>query len=363
METRKIWKPENYVLLMNRFIYIFSLAILFPVQFIFAQGIPGLNFTSYSNNYLGVYSYNGAVSYEAFTFRVTHSGTGINIPNWKLSARVTQPIVSQDGSSIFPAEMLSFQPIYTTGSNPSGSIPTVSQIGMPLSVSLNGLNETFLIPQSQAPINYTSQYNSFYDLNMKYNFTVAPGSYLQFLQGGYNQKRYQVSLEFRLYSNTNQILGVINRSYTIDVFKLGEAPNDFIIQISGEATNALLEIQSPGDYANGAHVVYPSGLSVQSNVGYQLKVRSINPEFSSAIGNTIPLNTVTLQLIPNSGNNATVYPISLSSSAQTIATGNATGNTPAYFDIKYSTPPNNQNLIQVPSDTYGTTLEYQLTPQ
>jgi hypothetical protein len=348
---------------MNKLTVLLFILLLYPKMGLFAQNIPGLNFSTYSNNYTSVHTYNGVTAYNAYSLRVTHSGKNLNVPNWKMSVRVTQPITSTDGTNVFPAEMLSFQPVSTSGQNPSGGVPTISQIGAPLSVSMNGMNETFLIPQSNAPLFYTNPNNTFYDLTINYNLTIAAGAYLQHLQGGYSQKRYMANFEFRFYGTNNQLLGTSTRSYTIDVFNLGGAPSQYVIKISGEALNGLLDIQTPADYANGADVVYPSSLSVQSNVGYQLKVRSINPELTSSLGNSLPLNTVKLELIHNSGASATTSPVMLSSSLQTISIGNPTGNNSTYFDIKYSTIPNNQNLIQVPSGIYGTILEYQITPQ
>lgn len=328
-----------------------------------AQVIPGLTFETYSNNYISVHSYNGVTAANAYTMRFQYSGTNLNVPNWKISARITQPIISTDGISVFPPEMLSFQAVSTSGQNPSGAVPTLSQIGMPPSVSLNGLNETFLIPQSNVPLYNITQYNSYYDLRIDYNLTVAAGAYLQALQGGHSQKRYTVHFEFRSYGQHNQVIGMQRRTYTIDVFRLGNAPEQLLLQITGTATNGLLEIQTPTDYVNGASVLYPSSLSVVANVGYQLKARSINPEFTSSNGNSIPLNSVKLELIPVTGNTATAIPIMLSTAAQTIATGNATGNSSVFYDIKYSTLSNNPNLIQVSSGIYGTVLEYQITPQ
>src|SRR5690606_26476683 len=96
---------------------------------------------------------------------------------WKLSVRLIQPI--QTGIHTFPANKISFQPTFTSGQTSPGSIPTISQIGMPLNVALQEGQEVFLVPQSNAPL-YVSSTNSgfYYNFRLGFRIVVEGGSYL-----------------------------------------------------------------------------------------------------------------------------------------------------------------------------------------
>lgn len=311
-------------------------------------------------------SYLGYTSTDAYVLRFTYSGTNLNVPDWKISVKVLSPILSSDGK-VFPPEKLSFSPTGTSGQAQPGAVPSIAEIGMPMSVSLNGIgNETFLVPKSNAPLYNVSQWNSYYDLRINYNLVVAPGIYLNDLQGGDVQRRYRVPFEFNAYGPNNELLGTVQMEYTIDVFRLTDNPvpeNKYSIQIGGGAHNGLLELKSLKDYVSGARVSYANGLIVSSNTDYQISVRSVPPTFTSASGYTLPLDVVNLRLTPTAGNAATTKVVQLSNITQIIADGISTNNSPVYFDLEYYTNPNNEQLIQARTDEYTTTLLYEITPQ
>lgn len=361
MGMKTALKLQNYLLIMNKLLVCIVLILGFSVK-----GFSQLNFgIMSSNNYVGVYSYNGVTSTNAYVLRFQYSGTNLNIPYWKTSVRLLQPIISTDGTKQFPANKLAFQITNTTGqAQAPNTIPTVSQIGAPLSVSLQQGQETFLVPQSNAALKNTTPYNSYYDFQMNYNLIIEGGNYLTALQGGYTQKTYIVSLEFKAYGTNNEVLGVEQRNYTIDVFKLNNVPveNKLSIQIRS-GSNALLDVKTLSDYVNGVSVIYPQGLSIIADADYQLHVKSIQANFISNTGNTLPLNTVRLDLIPASGNNANVFPVWLSAGSQKIATGLQSKGSPVYYDIRYATKPNDVTLIESKMEEYSTTLQYEITPQ
>ena len=83
------------------------------------------------------------------------------------------PIQSTNGTLLFPSEKISFVPTRTEGQANPGPIPTVSQIGMPSPVPLNGTSEVFLVPSSNAPLYNKSQWSSYYDLRLIFNLVVA----------------------------------------------------------------------------------------------------------------------------------------------------------------------------------------------
>lgn len=310
------------------------------------------------NPYLGIISYEGGIT-TGGAFYVTiikQWGINLDVENWKLSVKLTGNIQAADGT-IFPAEKISFIPIGTEGSGPS-----VSQIGMPSAVPLNGLSEVFLVPNSQAPLDVGIGY---YQYHLKFAIAAAGGAYLEHLQATSGNKRYTAPLQFTLYDGNNNIIARANNLYNnIEVHRLsGSPPGDgeqYSISVSTEASNGLLEFTTISDYINGKSITYADGLSVSATTPYQVKVKSIDPYFSSvSLGNTttLDLDVVRLQLSSSS------LKIPLSQTPQTILAGPSTGGSVMNFDITYSIEGNNPKLFNVPPDLYQTSLTYEITPQ
>lgn len=356
---KRTWKWLSLLLPMNKII---AFLILFPIVAVLSHG-QHVNFSSWSNNYLQINSYYGNVSPDAFTLRFDGNGE-IYIPNWKISVRLKQPILSSTGLSQFPAEKISLQPTATNGQAYPDPVPTIPQIGMPLNTPLAEIQEVFLVPQSNAPLyNQPIIPNGYYDLQIRFNLAVAGGSYLTLLEG--NWTKYFVLLEFRAYDEYNNIIGIREHLYELQLAPLNDIPNEpeFSIQIIGSATNGLLDIITVQDYQNGKSISYPAGLSVSANTDYQMNVRSLQESFISSSGHTLPLGTVNLSLLPSYGQQGQTYPVTLSSSTQKIASGPSTNNTQLYYDIIYSTKPDDVILIEVPPQEYSTLLQYEITPQ
>ena len=321
----------------------------------FSYGQLGLD--GWSHNYLRVTTYDGATDVDGFTLRLFYNGTNLNVPHWKLSVRPTGPIQSTNGPLLFPAEKISFVPTRTEGQANPGPIPTVSQIGMPSPVPLNSTSEVFLVPSSNAPLYNVSQWSSYYELRMNFNLVVAGGAYLNRLQ----QNNFNFILRFTAYRQDNSVIGYVDLNYRIQVQKLpGVAPNEYSIRVSTESANGLLEFNTAADYINGKSVTYTDGLTVSATTAYQVTVRSVSANFSSAGGNTLPLDVVRLQL---SGGSGSTTPVTLSTAAKTILQGLSTGGASETFDITYSTEPNDPRLLNVPSAQYETSLMYEISPR
>lgn len=317
----------------------------------------GQEFSGSSNTYLNVYSYDGAVSTEAYRLRFQYTGIRLNVPNWKISMRIKGPIVSSDGK-VFPPEKISLVPVRTEGqANNPGPLPTLSQIGVASPVTLNGLSEVFLVPSSNTPLYNVSQYSTYYDLKIIFDLVVAGGAYLTDLQ---EWRQFVVPFRFTAYRSDNSIIGVYDQNYTIQVHKLSGTPppDDKVFSIQVAALNALLEFNTVSDYIKGKSATYSNGLSVTSNTRYEVQVYATSGNFLSNAGKTLPLDAVNLQL---DGTNATNMPeISLSISPQTILEGESTGGVAQHFGITYFTEPNDQRLFAVPPDNYSTTITYQI---
>lgn len=319
-----------------------------------------------SNNYTAVRTYDGQISPTAYVLRFQYSGTSLNIPDWKTSVRVKQVIGATDGTEVFPADKISLRVSNTVGQAQPYHIPSVNEIGIPPLTALHESQEVFLVPQSNAPLYNSSAYNSYYDLRINFDLVIAGGAYLTGLQGGDRQKRYLLVLEFRAYGPTNELLGMEERTYTIDVFRLTGVPpaNPYTIQIAGDAQHAVLELKSMADYTEGANVVYTDGLTVTSETDYQINVRAVTPAFSTHGGETLPLGVVGVELLPST-DGASTPPIHLATMPQKVAEGDATVGASQRYHISYFTSPADMRLFQSESGMaeYEAILEYEIIPK
>lgn len=329
---------------------------------LFACNVEAQNFNVDSNNYASIDSYNGIVKSNAY--KVWFDGNGnLNLPTWRVSARVKQPI--SNGNQIFPADKISLLPTTTYGQLNGSAIPTINQIGMPLQTFLQQGQEVFLVPQSQAGLfNSAGGGNPYYNFHIPFDLKVEGGAYLsQFT----TWSQFTMILEFRFYDNKNQIKGLQERHYTLQIATLSGSPetpaNQLAIKLASNAVNGLLELKTKQDYLQGVSVKYSNGLVVSANTNYQVKVTALQPDFTSPNGNTLPLNTVTLLLIPVSTNQASVFPVALSANTQKIASGSSTQSAQVYFDMVYATKVNDTNLINAKPEQYTATLQYEIVPQ
>ena len=321
-----------------------------------------LRFSSWNSGYIQITSYNGNSSTEALTARL--SGTGnFDISNWKLSAKITQQISSYDGKYTIPANKISFQPSSTNGQQTPTKTPSFTEIGAPLTVIMQENVEAFLIPNSNSPIYNNSANGSYYDLQMKFNFTVIGGAYLGEFPAW---TEFAVPIEFIAYNQGNAVIGKTVEYYKIQIGKITDAPpaaDEMSMQINLSASKGVLEFKSIQDYSNGASVTYTDGLSVKSNTNFQIKVHSTNNILQSATGNTIPIDVVNLTLLAGSNSNQRITPIILSTANQVLVKTNTSTLTTYKYDIKYYTTGQDQRLISAKSDDYATTLVYEITPQ
>ncbi|WP_426478505.1 hypothetical protein ACP3T3_03295 [Chryseobacterium sp. CBSDS_008] len=322
-----------------------------------------ISYSSWVNGYLQINSYNGNTNPDAYTLTLSGNGN-FNVPYWRISVRLKQPVTSNKGNYILPANKISFQPVSSSGKAYPNPVPSIPQIGMPLNVILKEGQEVFLIPQSNAALfNQPAQPNGYYNLQIKYSLTLAGGSYLSAYPAWIT---FIAPLQFTAYDQYNNIIGTADHNFQFQIGTLSGSPTDIpelSMQFGASAMNANLEFKNMQDYVNGANVAYSNALIVKSNTNYQIKLKSLQPQFSSSSGNSLPLDSVLLNLIPVSGNMGNVYTVLLSTVPQLIANGGSTQNAEVYYDMKYSTQANDERFINAKAEDYTTTLQFEITPQ
>lgn len=321
-----------------------------------------ISFTSWADSYMQISSYSGNTNPDAYT--VTFAGNGnINLPYWKLSARLKQSFQSNDGAYTIPANKIAFQPISSTGQSHPNPIPSIAEIGASLNVMLQENSEVFLIPQSNAPIyNAPAKPNGYYNLQLKYALTVLGGSYLATFPAW---TKFTAPVEFTAYDQYNSVIGKISHQFQFQIGNItGTPPADVMtLKINMNAANGILEFKSMQDYNNGTSVTYSNGLMVTSTGNFQIKVRSLQNELISSSGNSIPVEVIHLLLSPLDHLNQTIHPVNLNMSSQTLAQANSSQNTSYGYDIKYFTSPQDERLINAKPEDYAATLQYEIMPQ
>lgn len=325
--------------------------------------VAQVSFTSWANPYLQINSYNGNSNPDAYTAAFAANGN-LNMPNWKLSVRLKQNIVSEDGKFTIPSNKISFQPIATSGQSDPNPIPSISQIGAPPNVFLLENSETFLIPNSNAALfNKPQKPNGYYNLQLKYGMTIQGGSYLGNIPAW---TRFIVPVEFTAYDQYNAIIGKMSHDFQFQIGNITDAPppsDQLTLKVNMNAANGVLEFKTMQDYNNGTSVTYTDGLLVSSSSNFQIKVRSLQNDLQSASGNSIPVDVIHLTLATASTTNQRIFPIVLSAAYQTLAQTNSAKNMSFRYDIKYFTMAQDGRLINAKPDDYTTTLQYEITPQ
>lgn len=325
--------------------------------------VAQVSFTSWANPYLQINSYNGNSNPDAYTAAFAANGN-LNMPNWKLSVRLKQNIVSEDGKFTIPSNKISFQPIATSGQSDPNPIPSISQIGAPPNVFLLENSETFLIPNSNAALfNKPQKPNGYYNLQLKYGMTIQGGSYLGNIPAW---TRFIVPVEFTAYDQYNAIIGKMSHDFQFQIGNITDAPppsDQLTLKVNMNAANGVLEFKTMQDYNNGTSVTYTDGLLVTSSSNFQIKVRSLQNDLQSAAGNSIPVDVIHLTLAASSTTNQRIFPIVLSAAYQTLVQTNSANNMSFRYDIRYFTMPQDIRLINAKSDDYTTTLQYEITPQ
>ena len=325
----------------------------------------------WGNGYVGVHNYSGVEATNALVLQISFNGTPvINLPNWKVSVRVKQPIKDTEGVKVFPPEKLVLHPNSTSGNQTPYGMPSPQQIGMPNDVPLS-LSEVFVVPQSA-----TALYNddTSFESYLYFDLQILPGAYLGDLQGGYTQRSYPFGLEVIFYSQNNQILGKWDYNYKVDVYKLSGTPpvqNSFSLTVNGGAQNGTLTLQSRSDYENGASVTYNNGLTVKTNAAYQVTVNASpgTPHFSYQ-NNTIDLDVLNVKLATTTPGVTNLNTVTLSTGQQVIAKGQTTNNNNVNFDVGYSINLAQKDKLlyaykdkQQSETSYTTTLQYTIMAQ
>lgn len=318
-------------------------------------------FELWGNPYIGIYSYNGITTNGYYTLAIKEQwGTRLYAENWRVTVRLTGNIVSTTAPyKVFPSDKVGLILASTEG-QPATNIPSVNQINVPYPVMLLGTQERDLVNGSNVALsNQVGSNFVYYQFQMNFQLAAIGGGYLDILDDDNGNKTitYSAPFEFKAYIGGNVF--TIHRTYDIlQVHKLSTNANNYSILVDPATVN--MEFNTAADYVNGKNITYPNGITVKSNVAYQLRVSSIYPNLSSASGNTLPLDLVRVQLSDNTQSTALMP---LSGAMVTLLHGAATGSGEKKYNLTFSTVPDDSRTFNIPTEQYSTSLLFEITPQ
>ena len=334
------------------FIVAFVSIILFSTEKLSAQ------VTSESNSsWIGLSSYNGSITVNAFRFSINIKGENINYPNWSLVVRANSPITNSEGK-IFDPSKISIRINEVTG-GPSLTELGANQTPIPLS-----FNDKYIINRSSFPLkNGKGEYYKKYTFD--FDIIIAGGSYLENLK---TYKQYLLSLTFSVLGANDKVVTESSPSVKMQIYPDDTPPSgpEFGFEVNA---NATLNFNTPEQYTRQVeNNPINSWVNVTSkNSGYVIKVKANNPNFelirndSGVSGDaTIPVNVVNVEM-QSAGSGTSQGAKTLSSTtAQTLFIGTKNNN-PQKLPVRYFiTKTEAEKLATKKSGEYRTILTYTL---
>jgi len=355
MVMRPHWKQQNWNSAMSKRSLLYCC-----IAFVVTLPSYTQEFELWGNPYIGIYSYNGITTNGYYTLAIKEQwGTQLYAENWRVTVRLTGNIVSKDGTKVFPSDKVGLILTSTEG-QPVINIPGVNQINVPYPVMLLGSQERDLVNGANVALsNKVGNNFVYYQFQMNFQLAAIGGGYLDILDDDNGNKTitYSAPFEFKAYIGGNVF--TIHRTYDIlQVHKLSTNANNYSILVDPATVN--MEFNTAADYVNGKNITYPNGITVKSNVAYQLRVSSIYPNLSSTSGNILPLDLVRIQL---SDNTQSISSMPLSGAMVPMLNGAATGSGEKKYNLTFTTVPNDSRIFNIPTEQYSTSLLFEITPQ
>lgn len=355
-----------------------AVCLMMPLA-IYAQSSVSL--AVYGQNHHNIRSYSGYTPDQNHRIHLQLKSPGILLQNWSIRGMIMQPLQSSPANvsgKVFPTDKIKFKFVDDQFSgNPPDPRPTIQNLQLPMvGVPFQPAgSETTIIPTASVPLATGGSHhvNIYYDFQLE----IAGGRYLgEMLSdiGGatWNQNPaiYRTTIRFTLYNEFQQAIAFYDYPLALQVHRpLGNPPPDegegFNIEIIGEARNGKLSFNVPEDYLQSNSVSYASAVKINAQSGYQVKVKSMQPEFTSTQGNNVALDVLKVELTPTNSapNDAIVTPIRLSTALQAVVSSNTGHMNSQFFDLKYTTDANDPRLSGTRPGKYSTILLYELTPR
>lgn len=303
-----------------------------------------------NSNWIGLSSYNGSTTVNAFRFSINIRGENINYPNWSLVVRANSPITNSEGK-IFDPSKISIRINQVTGG------PTLTELGANQTPIPLSFNDKYIINRSSFPLkNGSNEYYKKYTFD--FDIIIAGGSYLENLK---TYQQYLLSLTFSVLGANDKVVTESSPSVSMQIYPNDAPPSgpEFGFEVFADAS---LNFNVPEDYTRKVESSEESWLKVTSkDKGYTVNVQTSDSYFEGE--SDIPVGVVSMQVEDKIGSR-TGPEIALKNSGQTVFNGNATGSEPRKLDVRYFISPDNaKGLAIYKPGNYVTRLTYTLLPQ
>ena len=277
-----------------------------------------------------------------------------DFPNWGIVGKVTTDIVNNE-NKIFPPEKMKFrfhslkiEDYYLENT------PTADQIGVIQSdLKMSKSDVVFVYNSNLNPSVPRGRYGR---IILQYDLIIEGGSYLNELASWSN---YKIYYEFELRSKEGKVIS--SWPFWIDMqiqpMFYEEVKSVSISLANNLASNVLLSVRDASDYVKGVTKTYEEALIVDSNIDYEVSVKSMSDKLNGSASN-LDIGAVSVQLRDNEQLYSKV-PLSLGK--QTLATGLKLA-APKKYSIIYSTEPSKIKLGEAKPGTYSAELLYTISP-
>lgn len=330
---------------------------------------------AWSSNYVALSSYLGVQTADRFnTFQFMISGQSTHKPNWTFTVRLMEPILPVSGGSNvsgqpFPADKISL--IWTGDNNsPNFFLDGIGANKNP--IRLQSAGEVKLIDRGKQALSTHGGHSANYQLYAA--LKIDQGKYLDgFVSPNpYTHLRYRVSLLFTVYDEQGISMGSVPLDYDLQIRPrltdghLVDVEPDFSIRFLPEASQVRMQFLRAQDYKEGVRVQLNNAIQVNSNTDYEIRVKSMDPQFVSANGLTLPLSILTIKLLPGQGVEPVgSYPIiSLSSMEQNLGNGRSQDkNIQRHYHLNYQAKLDSDQLSHIRTGNYEVSILYLLMPK
>lgn len=303
-----------------------------------------------NSNWIGLSSYNGSTTVNAFRFSINIRGENINYPNWSLVVRANSPITNSEGK-IFDPSKISIRINQVSGG------PTLTELGANQTPIPLSFNDKYIINRSSFPLkNGKGEYYKKYTFD--FDIIIAGGSYLENLK---TYQQYLMSLTFSVLGANDKVVTESSPSVSMQIYPNDAPPSgpEFGFEVFADAS---LNFNVPEDYTRKVESSEESWLKVTSKEsGYVVNVHTSDSYFEGE--SDIPVGVVSMQ-VEDKQDSRTGPEIALKNSGQIVFNGNATGLEPRKLDVDYFISPDNaKGLATYRPGAYTTRLTYTLLPQ
>lgn len=352
MAMRLYWKLQNWNSVMNRILLLLVLYISWANILIAQTNTYSLEWGG--GKYFDVKSFAGEVSPSDF-IRLQLGSVKMKDSYWRITATVRGVEKQFSGTRVpsdFPLNMLNLRCNLKSGTS---NVPAGNINNMLVWNNLQGLNNEIEL------VNFRStDQDGYHQLLLNFDLQVQGGVYLRNIP---RWTTYYFAIDYKLYTRNN-----INQSWS-HVRTLGSS-SQFQINIDQQQQTpvysitvlpeALLEINSVSGYMNGISKTYEKALKISATDGYELKVKSVNNQFTSATtSRIIPLDIVTLKL---GGGNGTQPPVPLSTTNELILQGVSTNGDIVEYDMIYTVKPIDDRYLFINEEqSFSTQLIFEIT--